>query len=210
MNPLSFAKVLLLSLTFISFNASASYDDAKALVAKTTQEMLGLVSNKELRQPENIDQLIDGIDNVVGSFVDFQYIGNSVMGKYYRRASDSEIESFAGVLKTTLLRTFSKAIVGFEFQSFEIVDPAEASPEEDKQIVSVNMTSTNGTVYSVVYYLVLKEGQWTLVNVVVDGINLRITFRNQFASLMERFGKISVVIDHWAEAMSDSSSKAGS
>ena len=33
-----------------------------------------------------------------------------------------------------------------------------------------------------------KQGQWKLINIVINGVNLGLTFRNQFYSLMEKEG----------------------
>lgn len=188
--------------------AQADWDSASQVMESATSDMLALVNDERLRQPENIEELMSEIDKLVGESVDFEYIAKSIMGKYYRRASDSEVEDFSVVVKSTLLRTYAKAIVGFDFKEFEIIPPVEQSPDPDKQIVNVNVSAEDGTVYSLLYYMVYKDDRWQLVNVVVDGINLRITFRNQFSGLMEQYGKISEVIEHWSEAMSDKVSGA--
>jgi phospholipid transport system substrate-binding protein len=188
--------------------AQANWDSASQVMESATSDMLALVNDERLRQPENIEELMSEIDKLVGESVDFEYIAKSIMGKYYRRASDSEVEDFSVVVKSTLLRTYAKAIVGFDFKEFEIIPPVEQSPDPDKQIVNVNVSAEDGTVYSLLYYMVYKDDRWQLVNVVVDGINLRITFRNQFSGLMEQYGKISEVIEHWSEAMSDKVSGA--
>ncbi len=124
------------------------------------------------------------------------------MGKYVRRASDEEVSRFSGVFKDTILRTFAKAVSGFDFKGYETVPPASESPDADKQIVSVNLMSNNGQIYSLVFYVVRDGDNWKLVNVLIDGINLRVTFRNQFANLMEKYSKVGAAIDHWEEAMS--------
>jgi phospholipid transport system substrate-binding protein len=188
--------------------AQADWNSASQVMESATSDMLALVNDARLRQPENIEELMSEIDKLVGESVDFEYIAKSIMGKYYRRASDSEVEDFSVVVKSTLLRTYAKAIVGFDFKEFEIIPPVEQSPDPDKQIVNVNVSAEDGTVYSLLYYMVYKDDRWQLVNVVVDGINLRITFRNQFSGLMEQYGKISEVIEHWSEAMSDKVSGA--
>ncbi|NRP46267.1 MULTISPECIES: phospholipid-binding protein MlaC [unclassified Marinobacterium] len=188
--------------------AQANWDSASQIMETVTADMLALVNDERLRQPENIDELMGEIDKLVGESVDFEYIAKSIMGKYYRRASDREVADFSVVVKNTLLRTYAKAVVGFNFKEFEIIPPVEQSPDPDKQIVNVNVSAEDGAVYSLLYYMVYKDDRWLLVNVVVDGINLRITFRNQFAGLMEQHGKIAKVIEQWSEAMSDKVSGA--
>ncbi len=203
-------RIILLASIWLGFivPVQANWDSASQVMETATADMLALVNDERLRQPENIDELMVEIDKLVGESVDFEYIAKSIMGKYYRRASDKEVSDFSVVVKNTLLRTYAKAVVGFSFKEFEIIPPVEPSPYPDKQIVNVNVSSEDGTVYTLLYYMVLKDDQWMLVNVVVDGINLRITFRNQFSGLMEQHGKIAKVIEHWSEVMSEKVSGA--
>lgn len=195
-------------LVLTTLNAQASWEQASQVMADVTGQMLDLVKDESLTRPENIDQMIAEIERVMAPVADYEYIGKSIMGKYTRQASDAETARFADVFKLTMMRAYAKAVVGFEFQTFEVLPPAEQSPEPDKQIVSVLVKSANGQEYNLVYYVVLKEGHWNLVNATVDGVNLRITFRNQFADLMSQYKTISAVIDHWEEVMSKDSDTA--
>jgi len=182
--------------------AQANWESASQSMEKVTDQMLVLVADEELRKPENIAPLMQGVDEILGEQVDYDYIGKSVMGKYVRRASDEEVSRFSGVFKDTILRTFAKAVSGFDFKGYETLPPVSESPDPDKQIVSVNLMSNNGQIYSLVFYVVRDGDNWKLVNVLIDGINLRVTFRNQFANLMEKYSKVGAAIEHWEEAMS--------
>lgn len=188
---------VLLVLSALVVPAQASWQEASTVIDGTTRDMLAVVENEQLKQPEQLAQLMGEIERVIEPVVDFPYIARQVMGKYYRRATPEELERFSGVFKTTLLRTYAKAIVGFEFQSYEIEPPRAESPEPDKQVVTVKVKSGNGTVYNLVNYMLKQGDRWTLVNVMVDGVNLRLTFRNQFADMYERNNSVTGVIDSW-------------
>jgi phospholipid transport system substrate-binding protein len=45
-----------------------------------------------------------------------------------------------------------------------------------------------------------REGEWKLINVVLNGINLGKTFRSQFMQAMKKQGDLNQVIAEWAEA----------
>lgn len=183
--------------------AQASWQEASEVVDAATRDMLALMEREELTRDENTELLMQEIETIISPVVDFPYIAKSVMGKYYRRASAAERERFAEVFKTTLLRTYAKSIAGFELKQYNIQGPSGESPEPEKQVVSVDVSSSNGQVYTLVYYMLKQEQRWTLVNVMVDGINLRITFRNQFADLFQQNRTIAATIDAWAVKMQD-------
>jgi len=200
---------VLLGLTFQPAVAEGSWQEASAVVETATREMLNLMDDDSLTGEENLELMMSEIETIISPVVDFPYIARQVMGKYYRRASSEERARFADVFKITLLRTYAKSISGFELQGYEMESPSTESPEPDKQVVSVRMKAANGETYVLVYYMLRQKGRWTLVNVMVDGINLRITFRNQFADLYERNRSIAATIDAWAEQMQDLSLKNG-
>lgn len=201
--------VVLLVLTFQPAVAEGSWHEASAVVETATREMLDLMDNDSLTGEENLELMMSEIETIISPVVDFPYIARQVMGKYYRRASSEERARFADVFKTTLLRTYAKSISGFELQGYEVEPPSTESPEPDKQMVSVRMKAANGETYVLVYYMLRQQERWTLVNVMVDGINLRITFRNQFADLYERNRSIAATIEAWAEQMQDVSLESG-
>jgi phospholipid transport system substrate-binding protein len=193
---------LLLLLPLVSQANAQPWQEASGVMEQATRDMLAIVEDETLRQPENLDQMMNEVERVISPVVDFPYIAKRVMGKYYRRASEEEMARFTEVFKTTLLRTFAKAVVGFEFEGYEIVPPDADSPEADKQVVTVNVSSGNGQTYVLVYYMLKQDDRWALVNVMVDGVNLRLTFKNQFADLYQRHDSISAVIDSWESQVS--------
>jgi phospholipid transport system substrate-binding protein len=197
------ALVALLVLVIQPAVAEGSWKDASAVIDSATRDMLALMDNDGLTGEENIEKMMGEIETIISPVVDFPYIARQVMGKYFRRASDEERDRFADVFKTTLLRTYAKSISGFELRNYDIQVPGSESPEPDKQVVSVNMQAANGQTYTLVYYMLRQQDRWTLVNVMVDGINLRITFRNQFADLYERNRSMSATIEAWADQMQD-------
>ncbi|SEG53659.1 MlaC/ttg2D family ABC transporter substrate-binding protein [Marinobacterium lutimaris] len=178
-------------------NSQAAWEEASGVMDSATRDMLAVVEDETLKAPENMDRMMGEVEKVISPVVDFPYIAKRVMGKYYRRASDEEMARFSEVFKNTLLKTFAKAIVGFEFTGYEIQPPRGESPEPDKQVINVKVSSGNGNTYALDYYMLKQDDRWTLVNVLVDGVNLRLTFKNQFADLYQRQNSITGVIDSW-------------
>ncbi|HEY5716887.1 MAG TPA: ABC transporter substrate-binding protein, partial [Motiliproteus sp.] len=72
------------------------------------------------------------------------------------------------------------------------------------QLVRVDVFASAGTRYELAYFMVLGEQGWQLTNVILDGINLRQVFRNQFATAVDQRGDIGAVIDDWAQLVEQS------
>ncbi|WP_409523264.1 MlaC/ttg2D family ABC transporter substrate-binding protein [Nitrincola sp. MINF-07-Sa-05] len=193
---------LVLLLACLSFQTMATQDDwkeASQVVEKATDEMLAMMKDETLRQEANREQLLGEVERIVEEVIDFEHFARRVMGRYVRTATDEEVLRFADTIKQTLIRTYSLAMVGFEVRSYTITPPHAPSPEPGMQVVNVTVTSGEGQDFGLLYYMLKQDSGWKLVNVMVDGINLRITFRNQFADMYQRNRSISATIDSWEE-----------
>lgn len=182
----------------LSCSVMASYDEAKTQVDASIKDMIAVVDKYHDQQNPNEDELAKDIAAIVDRDVDFTYISSWVMGKYYRQATEEQRAKFAVVFKQTLIKTYAKSLVGFDIKEYSISPPTSPSPEDDKQIVTVDVTSGDGTVYTLVNYMVKTDEHWKLVNVIMNGINFRITFKNQFSDLMQRNSyDVGKVVDAW-------------
>lgn len=142
--------------------------------------------------------LLDLMEHELGPVIDFERISRKVMGKYARQASDAHLQRFNKVFKSTLVNTYSKGLDRLdELDRFEI-GGADYDSRGIRASVSSIIILKGGERYQVQYSLFLNEQeQWKVENLVVEGINIGLVFRNQFAHFMEQYDDISKVIDNW-------------
>ena len=139
------------------------------------------------------------VESAMAPYIDFDRFARGVMAKYYRRATPAEREKFRDVFKDDLIRTYAKALVEFDNERIRVIPPAGTKPKkEDKRTVKMEVHSKNGTVYPVDYTALLRDGQWKLINVRVNGINLGLQFKQKFGHAMgSKKGDIGQVIESW-------------
>ncbi|WP_232846415.1 phospholipid-binding protein MlaC [Amphritea pacifica] len=199
--------LVLLTLVFTSVTAQASWDEARNAVEQASAEMMKVLENETLKAPEQSEQLISEIESILNPVVDFDYVSKRVMGKFYNRVDEKQQQLFATVFKDTMVRTYAKSLTGFDIVRYEVAPEGQPSPEADKQVVSVNVFSTKGDQYTLVYYMLKEDSGWKLVNVLVDGINLRLNFKNQFSDMVSRTnGDVVKVIADWKAAVAGNGS----
>ena len=129
---------------------------------------------------------------------DFKRISRNVMGKYYKDANKAQIEKFNKVFKSTLLNSYSKTLAEFKDERIIVSKETKKSSKGNREKVFLQiLTSTK--VYPATYDMYLNDrGQWKLINIVINGVNLGLTFRNQFYSLMKsESNDIDLVIEKW-------------
>lgn len=192
-------------LLLVSFNLSAAVDwqSASQEVVQSIDKMLVKVAPFKGKLNADLEPFYKDLDEITQNSVDYPYIAKIVMGKYYRRATEQQKLDFQVVFKRTLLKTYGKALVSFDIEGYELLKPRKSSPKPNKQKVVIKVTSTTGNTYNLINYLVYKEDKWKLVNIVLDGFNLRVTFKNQFGSIAEKnSGKMDFTIQKWSDSMS--------
>ncbi len=175
-----------------------SAPDPKKVVEETTHHLLAkLVEVKPLYESDP-EQFFAEVDSALGPFVDFKAFSRGVMAKYYRRANEEQKTLFEKTFRLGLIRTYAKALVEFDNQKVEILEAGKRKQKENRASIDLLIHGKNGEQYTVNYSLGLVNDDWKLRNVTIEGINVGLQFRSQFAAHMQKYrNNIDLVIDNW-------------
>lgn len=201
--------VLLLQWSSTIFAAEQAIESPQKEVERITSELLATFEKNVDEYKKNDAAFIAEVDRQLSPVVAFDSIARGVMGKYSRRAKPGQVEQFSATFKDSLISFYGKALLKLDDTrlTIEKVDSVPESVLKDYQsgkarLIPVGMTvrTSSGTV-AISYSMVHLDGRWKLRNIIVDGINIGIQFRNQFAEAMNKHGDIQYVVDHWPEIM---------
>ena len=191
--------LLLTSFMVFSTQANAQVDEPQDIVRTSIDKvMLSIETNRDtFEQDPTI--LTNEMVVILSPVVAFDSIATAVMGKYKNEATDEQKERFAKTFRETMVKLYAKALIAFESKSIEVLEPSLADVSPKKAKITSHVTAEDGTVYKVIYSMRKnKEGQWQARNMIVDGINLGLTYLNQFDSAMNRYEHdIDKVINSW-------------
>ncbi len=136
--------------------------------------------------------------------------------KHWPKASLEQRQAFAVALKAGLVRTFGTALIEFDNEKIEVLEPGEARKKSKmkarpgRATVRMKVTTADGKEYPMEYSMMLTDGTWRVRNVVVQGLSLGLTYRNQFnASMSARGADMDQVIASWSKPLADDSLAAG-
>ena len=201
MRPL-FSSFSLLFFSSLFFFNQGFAESSSEYVEKIHEDIVLVVRAKQGIYEENPEEFIKAISFALQPLVDFKRISRNVMGRYYKDANKEQIEKFNKVFKASLLETYSKTLAEFKDEEILVSSEVKKSPKGNREKVSLQIV-TSTKVYPAIYDMYLnKQGQWKLINIVINGVNLGLTFRNQFYSLMEKEGNnLDVVIEKWVTSI---------
>ena len=193
-------KHLLLLTIFIgnSFVVIAENISAHKHAERTHNNIILILQTKNTLFEENPDLFVQEISNAFSPIVDFKRIARNVMGKHYKNSTDSQKERFSQAFRTSLLNTYSKTLIEFKDERINVLPPQKQFNSSNKIKVHIEIITSSKS-YPGVYSMYLDENnEWKIINIVINGINLGLTFRSQFYSLMKKNNNdVSTVIDKW-------------
>ncbi len=179
--------------------AQAQTQSPEEMIRDNIESFMSQINGKEDYYANNLDELKALVNDSLDDIADFRYIGASVMGSYFRNATPEQRSRFADVFRQTLIDTYTRGLVTFDYDELRVLSQQRAQRHEDQASVDMEVVANNGQVYPVSYSLRLSDGQWRVVNVIVNGINLGLTFRNQFDQAMRDNNRdYDAVIRGWA------------
>jgi len=118
---------------------------------------------------------------------DFVKIGRFVLGRYWNTATDQEKQQFAPVFRDYVVQSYSVRFGEFGGASFKVTGERAENPTST--IVSTSVMQRNSPTPAKVDWRVSNDtGSPKITEVIVDGISMSLTHRQEFASLIERSG----------------------
>ncbi|MFL2726215.1 MAG: phospholipid-binding protein MlaC [Gammaproteobacteria bacterium] len=183
--------ILAISLDALSEINPHEFIDGKA------QEMVNVLKkNNELFYSDK-DAYENKIKVIFEPIIDFRRVSALVMGKkYYVASSKEQRRQFIEVFKDSLLDTYSETLAQWQDQNIITVFPENYKYE--KQVNVKQNLYTSSSVYPIKYTLRRDGDEWKIINIVVNGVNLGLTFRNQFRALADsNNGDMDLTIASW-------------
>lgn len=132
------------------------------------------------------DRLYAMVNELILPQFDFDRISRRVLGKHWRRASEEQRRKFVSEFQTLLVKTYAVALASYE--SVGIVYGPHRPRSETEVSIRTEITREGGPGIPVAYELHLMNGDWKVYDVVVDGVSLSLTYRNDFRSLVRQQG----------------------
>ena len=178
-------------------------EDLKRYVDENTQKLVQKLNAEKGLYEKDPEAFYASMDETLQEFVDFRRIAARVMGRYARQTTPEQRDAFVEKFKRSLFDSYAQALVSAE--DFEIiVKEATILPQnEDRASVEMELISASGNRYPVTYSMYRTgDDRWMMENVIVEGVNIGLAFRDRFAQEMEENrGQVQAGIDGWGDAV---------
>lgn len=186
---------------------------AQEVVQKTTDAMVGRIKAEQPYYATQPERMTKAVDEILSPIVDMDRIARGVMAKYYKDATPEQQKKFTAVFRQSLMQTYAKGIANYDNNKIEILPPRPGEAVDPESTpVRMKLYLKDKDFVDVIYTMFqTPDGDWKLKNVIINGINLGLTFRNQFAESMQtNHNDIDKVIAGWTSEVKTDKAKTAS
>ena len=192
--------LLLLSLQLHSDKNSEIY----SFIDDNAQYFLTVIKEEGSNFSDNPDEFKEKLKNIWEPMVDVQLVSRLILNKAYKSASQEQIYRFQERTKKLLLDTYVSTLL--EFKDYEIFTNAKIKTNKNKTF-EIEIKFDSSSSYSFITKFTVyrnKGGELKIINIIIDGINLGLTFRNQFQGVLKKEGNnLDKAIESWQPLSSE-------
>lgn len=181
MKKILFSVLTALLLTVTSANAEINAQKAEDFVKNVTKQGIEEIINSDVSQAEK-DQRFAKLFN---EYLDLDFIGRFVLGRYWKTANPKQRIEFVNVYRELNIKTWSKRFDEFKGKTF-VFNGTSPSSSENQIFVNSVVPMDQGAPAKVVWRVKETNGQFKVVDIIIENVSLAITARNEYTSYIRK------------------------
>jgi phospholipid transport system substrate-binding protein len=103
---------------------------------------------------------------ILGESFDFERMIAAATGSYWANADDSQRRKLLDAFTNLSITTYAARFNGFSGESFEVI--GERQGPRDTMLVDTRLNRTDGPPIAITYVMAEREGEWRIVDVLLD------------------------------------------
>lgn len=187
----AFLKKIFFYLIFTLLISSSLYSaepNAEAFVLKLTNEAKLIFNDKSL----NVESRLKKLNNLSQSYLDLDALAGYTLGDYRDKATASEKDNFNKLFREYFIKNMSSKLNDFADQELKILDSKKIN--ENNIIVSTKIFSKkDAQEINVDWRIYTKDSKLLARDLVVEGLSLARTQKEEFASIIASKGFVGVI-----------------
>ncbi len=169
-------------------NSYSSETSAEAFVLKLTNEAKLIFNDKSL----NVDSRLKKLNDLSQSYLDLDALAGYTLGDYRDKATASEKDNFNKLFREYFIKNMSSKLNDFADQEIKILNSRKIN--ENNIIVSTKIFSKKDTQeIKIDWRIYTKESKLLARDLVVEGLSLARTQKEEFASILASKGFVGLI-----------------
>ncbi len=169
--------VLLSALNAYALDGTA----AENFVKKVTKQGIEEIINSNV----SIEQKDERFEKLFNQYLDVEYIGKFVLGRYWKTASQKQRDEFIKVYRDFNTKTWSKRFDEFKGKHFDF-HGTSPSNSEGQMFVNTTVDMDNAAPAKVVFRVKETNADLKIVDIIIENVSLAITARNEYTAYIKK------------------------
>ena len=171
------------ALMFFSTNSYAELNakSAENFIKKVTSQGIEEIINADIPQ----DQIDARFAKLFNEYLDLDFIGKFVLGRYWNTAKPAERKEFIEVYRQMNIKTWSKRFDEFKGKSFNF-NGTTPSNSKNQIFVDTTVPMPQGAPAKVIWRVKDTNGNLKVVDIIIENVSLAITARNEYTAYIKK------------------------
>lgn len=165
--------------------AEVSPDTVQA-AARFVDELAGKAMAVLRRNQGSLEQREAALRAILAKDFDLPFIGRFVMGRHWRRANAEQRAEYQAVFSQWLLQTYARRLGGYSNETFHVTGARPAGKKDT--MVQTRINRPSGPPIIADWRVRARNGQFRIIDIMVEGISMAVTQRSDFGAVINRRG----------------------
>ena len=171
--------------------------DAGALISQFAQKGIVDILAAKIPNAERQTRFRD----LFKAYFDLPAIGRFVLGRFARIAKPDELSAFNPLFEDVIVYTWSRRFAEYNGQTLKV--GATTPDGDDGAIVKSTIVGNAGENYAVDWRLRKRPDGWKIVDVIVAGVSMAITYRNEYNTIIAQQGGVPGLVGQLQKQVAD-------
>jgi len=168
------------------FSLGAAAQEARA---DNAEKFIASLGDRALQvlvvDSQSDDERIDAFRTLLNEGFDLPLIGRYAMGRYWRRATPAQKDEYKELFEAFIVRTYAVRLGQYSGETLKVVG---SRAEKTDIIVTSEIVRVDKPAIRVDWRVRERDEGPKIVDVVVEGVSMLLTQRDEFASVIQRSG----------------------
>jgi phospholipid transport system substrate-binding protein len=130
------------------------------------------------------DAQIGEVRKVINEIFDYTELSKRTLGRYWKKFSDAQKKEFITLFSALLENVYADRILAYTHEVIEFGKETEL--KKGRVEVASNIITSDNKKVPLNYRMILKNDQWRVYDVVIEGVSMVKNYRSQFRQILSK------------------------
>lgn len=178
-------KIMMFSISLLSMQFLWAQASPVPMLENTANQIIASLKTNQNHLKQDHRIVYQAIEHYLLPNVDVNGMARSVLGRQaWNKATATEKRAFTHEFTQLVIRTYASPLAEYSGETVKFM-PQQTPPDAHFTRVNSVIYRPNGQHIPLSYNLVLKNGQWKIYDLSVEGVSLLQSFRSQFGQMLQ-------------------------